>query len=451
MEREYIGDRVPEKLVDRLESRLDERLRRRVVLTKGNDRWQLVCCTVEGFLPGEPMPDPVPARRYPRAILYEDFLTGAECLAFANELQTGRAVFLGGVELTRSQNTQWSVEIVSVNNDHMIRTGHVISVNFTEARPRSAATTLLAPELPYYPDIDAAARDWLPFIVYHGEGDTRNDRVVFLLPETRAFVAEAVLAGGHGTIDITVSGSEARTLPLMIKGAYWQGKVIRHLDAAIKDCKATLAVPADADRLEYYLIDSGGKIYDFHREDRYSRLDPSKSKLGSVKRTLTDQVRDACARDEGLHIEFKPFIAPEQRLGTPTQKTKLREVVATVVAFANTEGGHLYLGIEDDCTITGVNADLQSWVNDAAGKGAVDDAAISKYLSALKSRIKEAVNGDVTLRLEHTKVGDAIVVVIEVPKAAQRPLSIQDDQYLYVRIGHKTRKLPPDQWANFLM
>lgn len=76
-------------------------------------------------------------------------------------------------------------------------------------------------------------------------------------------------------------------------------------------------------------------------------------------RTLADQVREACESGEGLHVEFKPFVAPEQKLGSSSEKTKLREVVTTVVAFANTEGGHIYLGVEDDCTMSGIDEGIQ--------------------------------------------------------------------------------------------
>jgi hypothetical protein len=448
---DYIHDGVPEPLVERLVcSRNERRFRRRAVLLKTADLWQLVCCTVEGFLPGQSLPEAVPSRRYPQAILSEDFLTGAECLAFANQIQERNVLLDKGIRLLPNEKTQWSLEAVAVNNDYMSRSGHVISANFTQRRVRSAATALLMPDAPYYPDIGAAAGDWLPFTVYHGESDGRNDQIVFLLPETRAFVAES-MRSAQETIEIIVGGGEAHTLPLLIKGAYWRGKAIYQLDATIRDGQVSLSVPSDADRLEYYLMDRAGRVYDFHREDRYSRLSVGRSVLGAARRTLAEEIWEASVRDEGRQIEFKPFIEPEQSIGTSAQKTKMREIVATAVAFANTEGGRLYLGIDDDCTITGVNTGLQAWVNSTSGKARVDEAAISRYRAALKSKIKESISGDIMLRLEHARVGEAIVIVVEVSKATTRPLAILDDHYLYVRIGHRTRKLPPDQWTAFLM
>ncbi len=160
---------------------------------------------------------------------------------------------------------------------------------------------------------------------------------------------------------------------------------------------------------------------------------------------MADQVREACRDGEGLHVEFKPFVEPEQKLGSSNQKSKLREVVTAVVAFANTDGGNIYLGVDDDCTITGVAHELRKWA-----RSAVNDSVINRYLGALKNKIKEAVHGEVVLQLAHTVIADALVVVIEVPPASIKPLSLQQDQYLYVRTGASNRKLPPDQWKSIL-
>jgi hypothetical protein len=293
MDPEYTQDKLPDKLTQRLQATCGvRRIRRRAVLTNGNGRWKLVCCTVEGFLPGENIPEPVPQRQYRQAILYEDFLTGEECLSFATELQEGHARF-GNINLQRGQTQQWTTELVSVNNDYMTRAGCVISLRFGQHGPRASVRTLLAPDQPYYPDISDATRDWLPFPMYHGDSDARNDQIFFLLPETRAFIASAVFSE-KGTLDITVAGTEIDTLSLLIKGAYWEEKQsILHFDARVSESKAALALPADASRFEYYLIDHTGTVYDFHREDRFSRLRTDGSTFGSVKRTLIEQVREA--------------------------------------------------------------------------------------------------------------------------------------------------------------
>lgn len=445
MDPEYTSDKLPDKLMERLQASSGVRqFRRRAVLANGNSQWELVCCTVEGFLPGESIPEPLPPRKYRQAILYEDYLTSEECLRFATELQEGHARF-GEIDLQRGPTSQWTTELVPVVNNYMTRAGSVFSLRFGQSGARPSVRTLLAPDQPYYPDIEDAARDWLPFPMYHGYSDARNDQILFLLPETRAFIASAAFSE-KGTLDITVAGTEIESLSLMIKGAYWEEKSIHHADALVNNSKTELSVPADADRLEYYLIDAAGTVYDFHREDRFSRLSAGANTLGSIQRTLEDQVREALNDGEGLHVEFKPFVEPEQKLNSGGQKTKLREIVTTVVAFANTDGGHIYLGIDDDCSATGIDQKLCEWAS-----APVDASIISRYLGELKSKLKDLVHGEVTLRLSHAQIDGVLVVILEVPPAGIKPVAIQQDNYLYTRTGASNRKVPPDQWRNVLV
>ena len=207
MNTRYSSGKVPIELIEQLRNSLgSHRFRRRAVLASGNGQWELVCCTVEGFLPGENIPESVTSRKYPQAVLYEDLLTADECVCFAEELQNGRVQF-DDIELQPKQNSQWTTELVSVNNDYMARAGHVIGMRFSQNGTQAYVTTLLAPGKPYYPDIHDAARDWLPFRTYHGHSDGRNGQIFFLLPETRAFIARAAFSE-KGTLEITIEGTD---------------------------------------------------------------------------------------------------------------------------------------------------------------------------------------------------------------------------------------------------
>lgn len=448
MEREYTADKVPDKLTELLRASDAASFRRRAVLTKTNAAWDLVCCTVELFLPGEKSPNPVHSRHYRQALLYEDFLTAKEGLAFATALHAGRAKF-GDIDIARNGHANWCTEVVPVGNEYMERAGYVIAMRFSQNSSRGMARTLLSAKEPYYPDSDEAARDWLPFLTYHGHSDTRNDQVLFLLPQSRAYIADATFLDGD-LLEITVAGSETGELALQIKGAYWEGRSLHHVEAAVKDRKAKLVVPESSDRLEYYLIDGNAAVFDFHSENRFQRN--SGATHSAVVRALADQVRQACASGEGLRVEFKPFIdLSDKRLRKEDvakrskENAKLREVLETVAGFTNAEGGHLYIGVNDDCTITGIGESLREW-----GKEELGDALINRYLGALKSRIKELMHGEVTLDLSHVEIDGMLVAVIEVSEALRGPVAIQQEFHLYVRSGASNRKAPPEQWKSIL-
>lgn len=451
MEREYTTDKVPDRLKERIQASAPvERFRRRAVLTKGNARWELVCCTVESFVPGEKVPEPARSRSYQQALLYEDFLTAEDCLKFAHELQKGHAWF-GDIELERGTNVHWTGELVPVANDYMERAGWVISLQFTQSGSRASVRTLLAADQPYYPDADEATRDWLPLRVYHGHSDSRNDRIIFLLPETRAFFTDAALSG-KGTLDVTVAGTEISSLSLLVKGAYWEGKALHHIEAQVKAGKATLIVPDDVRRLEYYLIDQHAVVYDFHRADRFFRNDQERRTRASIEQVVREHVRTACRSGEGMHVEFKPFVDPSDKqfrkedvAKRSRENTKLRQVIETVAAFSNTEGGRIYLGIHDDCTIYGIGENLRAWAGEE-----LSNASIERYLGALKSKIKDFVHGEVALHLSHAEIDGMLVGIIEVSPAAHGPVALQQEFHLYVRSGASNRKAPPEQWKTVL-
>lgn len=444
MDREFDSEKPPDKLIARLNLGLDIRaFRRRAVFTFSNDKWWLLCCTVEALSPSDDVPQPRQSRRYPRALLYEDLVTGKAMLDFANKLHEGR-VQIGDIAVDQAQNPQWTTEFLPLANEYMARAGHIVSLRVATTASRPAVGALLSPNEPYYPDVADAARDWLPFPVYHGDQDGRNDQIVFLLPESRAYFQDATFSNA-GTVTITVGGTDINTLSLMIKGAYWEGHAIRHLDAAVVGSRAELAVPDDCNRLEYVLMDSQGAVYDYQREDRFHHTGLGRRRLTAAHQGLVEQVRRACRDGESVQVEFKPFVDPDQKLKANHQKTKLGEVIVTAVAFANTKGGHIYVGVDDDCVVTGIDQELQAWA-----KESINESVINRYLGALKSTIKDLVHGEITLRLSYVEIDGALVVVIEVSPAQTKPVSRQQDRYLYVRTGANNQKAPPEQWRSIL-
>jgi len=102
----------------------------------------------------------------------------------------------------------------------------------------------------------------------------------------------------------------------------------------------------------------------------------------------TDGLKDILAAGETLTVEFK----------SDTKGLPDRELVAAVVALANTEGGLLLLGIENDGTVTGVQPNHQ----DTTG------------LAAL---IANRTNPPVAVGTEVITWGDKKILSIHVPKS----------------------------------
>ena len=95
-------------------------------------------------------------------------------------------------------------------------------------------------------------------------------------------------------------------------------------------------------------------------------------------------------QQESLSVEFK---SDQARLGD-------RDLVAAVVCLANTDGGFVYLGVEDNGTITGLNPQRQSPAN----------------LTAL---IANRTNPPVSVRVTVLQEEGHLVAAIEVPKSTR--------------------------------
>ncbi len=93
---------------------------------------------------------------------------------------------------------------------------------------------------------------------------------------------------------------------------------------------------------------------------------------------------------ESLTVEFK---SDRSRLSD-------RELVATVVCLANSDGGDLYLGVEDDGKVTGLHADHRN-------------------LTGLTALIANQTSPSLSVRVEAIDIGDHRVARIAVPKSRQ--------------------------------
>ena len=419
------------------------RLRRRAVLTRpSGDNWTLLCCTVEGPSDTSEESKVISSRRYADAVLFEDWLEANECRRFLDEIQSGVVTF-GEFRITRNGNPTWRMEHLPLKNTYMARAGLSITTPFQDRSAGISQSPLLAAKEPYYPDLHEAAGHWLPFPVYHGHSDARNQEIIFLLPETRAFFADAKFR--NGVLEISIGGTRATNIALTAKGAYWNNSAMHHFEEAVRNGMVQIPIPGTPHRLEYVLMDEDGTVYDFQQENRFNDSGLGMHRLDNAAQDLVQQILTACLDGEDMHNEFKRFIEHAEPIGPKDRKTKFRELVTTVVAFANTQGGRIYIGIDDECGLEGISETLQK-----SAKKEVDDDVANHYCRALTARLRDHLMGEIPMRVSHVDVNGILIVVVEVSQSPKKPVMVKDDNIFYVRAGASNKQLPPDQWRNIL-
>jgi predicted HTH transcriptional regulator len=124
------------------------------------------------------------------------------------------------------------------------------------------------------------------------------------------------------------------------------------------------------------------------------------------------ELKELVLEGESAHLEFK------RKVSTP------EKIAKEICAFANTVGGTLLIGVDDDGAIVGVPSD----------KG--DEEIIDKVCNFL-------IEPPVRYYLEIVDVGKKDVIVVKIPRSAGRPhkVIIDDDKpnaQAYIRIGEKS-------------
>jgi predicted HTH transcriptional regulator len=104
----------------------------------------------------------------------------------------------------------------------------------------------------------------------------------------------------------------------------------------------------------------------------------------------------------------------------------------TIVGFLNAKGGTLFIGVCDDTSISGIDAEINAF----------HSRSTDKFLLYLKdvivSRIGKGMLGNIATSLH--KVEGKRIVVIEVKKASE-PCFLKPDDIFYVRTSPATEQL----------
>jgi hypothetical protein len=186
-------------------------------------------------------------------------------------------------------------------------------------------------------------------------------------------------------------------------------KTLTRLKSAIDDFDAELALnPASSSSIQ-------------------NQLETMLDAIGGL--TDTDKIYGLIREGESKHIEFKETLSLDVRKQT---KEKYIETSAlkTVVAFLNTEGGILLIGISDEGKTAGINNELEKFYKNI-------DKFLLQWKNLLKERIGEGYYPFIEYRV--VRVDEKLVLWVEC-KASPSPCYLDQIDF-YVRTNPATDKL----------
>ena len=149
-------------------------------------------------------------------------------------------------------------------------------------------------------------------------------------------------------------------------------------------------------------------------------------------------INDILVSGESSEVEFKSTLRVNQHTGNRDQRMELA-VLKTIAGFLNTNGGILMIGVTDDGTTLGINAD-----------GFENEDKMSLHLvNLVKDRMSPTIMPFLHARFEDYK--GCRVMVIECSKA-RTPVFVKDGniERFYIRTGPSTTELSASQTQEYI-
>ena len=280
---------------------------------------------------------------------------------------------------------------------------YTTNVRLTKPPPH-LRDALVRPGLPMYPDWFTGSHSFL------GIGDAAPDAsnahgLFVVVPDPRAQIERVVLEGE--TLEVAVGEGKLASRDLLLKLYASRDDLEKDAELPIVGSQIRHRFPFDPELVSVHIITKeGGEDLDF----RDFRLSWGQLPAGvKVKRT-GDQLTELLRRGEGPNVEYK--VQPD----APDFPQKLAR---TVGAFANTHGGVLFLGVNDQGVPT----------------QPVDPGRSGRFRDILLSHLDPLPEA---LEFEPVEVDEVAILAVMVEEGSNKPYVVRE-QGTFVRHGETTR------------
>lgn len=148
---------------------------------------------------------------------------------------------------------------------------------------------------------------------------------------------------------------------------------------------------------------------------------------------------------ESSRLEFKSTYQWDVRQNCKNKDLKFN-VLKTIAAFLNSEGGTLIIGVEDDGNILGLEKDLS-----LMSKGTLDQFEID-VMQLISNSLGANFTQFVKLRFERVEGKD--ICAVEVSKAATHAFlkwKKGEDPKFYIRTGNASKPLDMQEFYNYIL
>lgn len=282
-------------------------------------------------------------------------------------------------------------------------------------------------------DLGEAAAEWLG-IPYFRQYSNPSNRIDVTLIDNRAYLAEMVLDGS--TLSIRVHNRNPQQLHCtIVTRDYHDERRRRTFKVSGGTVRTEIALPAKS--LDVYLTNDDGYCFDLYQEDtsrpfsRYSLL----SSAGARDARVHTELLAAREGGENERVEFKKWLPLDR------EQPKSFELLRTACAFANSQGGDLFIGVSDELEIVGCAKGLAELARSL--KRPRDDCR-DQYLQLVRRVIAEGISPTVPTETHWMNHAGLDVLRISIPRTGAVHHVVESND-TYVRRGANSKKATPPE------
>ena len=156
---------------------------------------------------------------------------------------------------------------------------------------------------------------------------------------------------------------------------------------------------------------------------------------------------------EGQCVEWKSSIAFVAGQINPDIDKQLKVILKIIASFQNSKGGTLYIGVNDNGIVSGINQDFQylNTGNDVTELGYVYNKTLDSYQLKIHNAVKErlGVLSNSHIDIKFAQEGEFYYCIVNVAPT-RRPVYL-DQNAIYQRAGNMCQRLKGEDLTNFIL
>jgi len=251
---------------------------------------------------------------------------------------------------------------------------------------------LVKPNCPSFPNLNDARNAFLE--IEHEFHDNHVSGLKIILPDYRARIKTVEIS--ERNISVEIESREIKREQLILKlNARRDKEYFSPEDIKIDTNKILIKIPFEAKTTYLFLVDNNNEdILDYIEYGNYM----TERHRGITIKTPSELIEGLIIKGENKNIEFKRQMS--------------NEFLESIVAFSNTDGGRVILGIDNRKNIVGIYDDFD----------------------VLEKKIRNTIHGmiqpQIEVNIEQVEVQQSTLVIVTVPEGKNKPYLLDGKAYI---------------------